>query len=144
MSGRIALIAVVTLVGVQVAATAAAEDEFVPQPAHRPTLSERLQRFRNDLLGNSDDNRPRRQPSQPPQGMVAPPASRKITGRSRPVMIAPSVPPPQGAQIEMIPHDASRQPSSVRDAAEDADAVGPPGTRRLRSGHSATDARARP
>jgi uncharacterized repeat protein (TIGR01451 family) len=95
MSGRKAIIsAVVCLVGLHVAVSAFAQEEL-GAPPRRPSLSERLQRFRHDLLGDSNkEPRPRVDSANLPSNARA---STKSTGRSRPVMVSPPAPQSQTA-----------------------------------------------
>ena len=60
MFGRIALVTVVAVVGINVALVTIAQDEPVEGP-RRPTLGERLQRFKQELIG--DEAPVRRQPT---------------------------------------------------------------------------------
>jgi uncharacterized repeat protein (TIGR01451 family) len=99
MIGRIACFAVVVLVGVGFASSASAQDEDVPI-RRSPSLSERLQRFRQDLLGEP------RNVSQPPRRSSSDDqfgAGRKIAGqqpRAGGITVAPERPNPVSIDAE--------------------------------------------
>jgi uncharacterized repeat protein (TIGR01451 family) len=96
MSGRIASIAVVCLLGMHVAVPSFAQEQ-ASEPARRPSLSERLQRFRTDVLGSPSDERPKPNlKNQPPAAS----ASRKTMGSKRQPLIAPSGPQPAPQSVE--------------------------------------------
>ena len=75
MLGRFAFFAVVALVGAHLAGSARAQDSDPVQPRRVPTLSDRLQQLRQDLLG--DPNGQRRAP---PDNSTSP--DRRAVGRS--------------------------------------------------------------
>ncbi len=86
MSGRKAIIAVVCLVGMHAAVSTFAQEE-TGAPPRRPSLAERLQRFRHDLFG--DSNKEPRDLVETPNMPSNARASTKSMGRSRPVMVSP-------------------------------------------------------
>jgi len=106
MAGRIGLVAIATLLGIHVAVSALAQEE------HRPSLSQRLQRFRNELLGDKG------QRTEPRRGQPSPAANatRKISGRPKISPPAPEVPEaptdlPEG--VEMMTPGEVRRPMPV-------------------------------
>ncbi len=108
MSGRKVIVTIVCLVGIHVAVSTFAQDETRSAP-RRPSLAERLQRFRQDLFGG-DSSRQRigdEVPGPRSNGWALPNGS----SSSRPVMVAPPGPQPQPSMAEASP---TAQPQNSR------------------------------
>ncbi len=112
MRGRFATFVLVSTFGLTAAASALAQQE-----PRRPSISERLQRFRQDVFGQSEDvDKPK--PQLTPQQLKNQPnvagAGRKVMGAKRPVMVAPPGPQPTIATGEMeVPAPASSAPAGM-------------------------------
>ncbi len=112
MRGRFATFVLVSTFGLTAAASALAQQE-----PRRPSISERLQRLRQDVFGQSEDvDKP--QPQLTPQQLKNQPtvagAGRKVMGAKRPVMVAPPGPQPTIATGEMeVPAPASSTPAGM-------------------------------
>jgi len=111
MRGRFAIFVLVSMMGLSATASALAQQE-----PRRSSLSERLQRFRQDVFGQNEDvDKPK--PQLTPQQLKNQPsvagAGRKVMGPQRPVMVAPPGPQPTIANGEMeVPAPDSSAPAS--------------------------------
>jgi len=112
MRGRFATFVLVSTFGLTAAASALAQQE-----PRRPSISERLQRFRQDVFGQNEEvDKPK--PQLTPQQLKNQPnvagAGRKVMGPQRPVMVAPPGPQPTIAKGEMeVPAPASSAPAGM-------------------------------
>ncbi|REK12982.1 MAG: hypothetical protein DWQ37_10165 [Planctomycetota bacterium] len=112
MAGRLTLIAVITAVCVHCAVTSWAQED----PTQRPTLADRLQRFRQELLGDtSPEPQPRRRTTAQPAG---PRATRKALGRrQQSTIMAPGNRQPHRTEVQYGPtpgHPTPAQPTPGR------------------------------
>lgn len=108
MRGRIATFTFLLLLGLTAASSALAQSE-----PRRSSITERLQRFRQDVFGQNEDvDKPKPQPRDltptPQQNRNQPNvagAGRKVMGTNRPVMVAPPAPKPafETAEMELPP-----------------------------------------
>lgn len=112
MRGRFVAFVLVSLFGLSAAASAQAQQE-----PRRSSLSERLQRFRQDVFGQNEDvDKPKAQLT--PQQLKNQPnvagAGRKVMGAQRPVMVAPPPPQPTMATGEMeVPAPETAAPAGM-------------------------------
>jgi uncharacterized repeat protein (TIGR01451 family) len=108
MLGRITLIAVVALLGIHVALSTSAQQETIEPAGAPPTLGERLQRFRREILG--DENARTREKTRP----LVPRAARKGMPAGSPAL-APSEPMVEGAPSEVgsVPRAEAPAPAPI-------------------------------
>ncbi|MEX0679093.1 MAG: CARDB domain-containing protein [Pirellulales bacterium] len=123
MVGRIALIAVVTLLSLYVALPTSAQEESA-QGVRRSPLGERLQRFRNELFGEM-----------PRRGATAPRAARKQAGPPQPVVELPDEAELQAEEVEMPP--ARRSEAMAAPSVKVPSYLEKQGARRAQGGRSA-------